>query len=43
MDLDTIEMLKETDPETLLADAALRGLGGVLVRYDSRTRSASAK
>lgn len=35
MDLDTIEMLKETDPETFWQSPHYVGWEGVLVRYDS--------
>lgn len=35
IDLDTIEMLKETDPDTFWQTAHYVGWPGVLVRYDS--------
>ena len=35
MDLDTIEMLKETDPETFWQTPHYVGWEGVLIRYDS--------
>src|SRR5438128_7541401 len=35
MDLDTIEMLKETEPETYWQTPHYEGWPGVLVRYDS--------
>lgn len=35
MDLDTIEMLKETDPDTFWQTPHYVGWPGVLVRYDS--------
>ena len=43
MDVDSIELLKETDPETYWQTPHYEGYGGVLVRYKVRTRSASAK
>jgi hypothetical protein len=36
MDLDTIELLKATDPGTFWQTAHYEGWEGVLVRYDSR-------
>lgn len=36
MDLDTIEMLKETDPDTFWQSPHYVGWEGVLIRYDSR-------
>jgi hypothetical protein len=36
MDLDTIEMLKETEPETYWQTPHYEGWEGVLVRYDSK-------
>ena len=36
MDLDTIEMLKETDPDTFWQTAHYIGWEGVLIRYDSK-------
>jgi|SRR5579884_1667784 len=36
MDLDTIEMLKETDPDTFWQTPHYVGWEGVLVRYDSK-------
>ncbi|MDB5722081.1 MAG: hypothetical protein JWP15_2699 [Alphaproteobacteria bacterium] len=35
LDLDTIEMLKETDPDTFWQTAHYEGWAGILVRYDS--------
>jgi hypothetical protein len=35
MDLDTIEMLKETDPDTFWQSPHYVGWEGVLIRYDS--------
>ena len=35
LDLDTIEMLKETDPDTFWQTAHYVGWGGVLIRYSS--------
>jgi hypothetical protein len=35
MDLDTIEILKETDPATFWQTAHYVGWEGVLIRYDS--------
>src|SRR3546814_11294498 len=35
LDLDTIEMLKETDPDTYWQSAHYEGWPAVLVRYDS--------
>ncbi len=36
MDLDTIEMLKETDPDTFWQSPHYVGWEGVLIRYDSK-------
>jgi hypothetical protein len=36
MDLDTIEILKETDPESFWQSPHYAGWEGVLVRYDSK-------
>src|SRR6058998_1806766 len=36
IDLDTIEILKETDPDTFWQTPHYEGWAGVLVRYDSR-------
>lgn len=36
MDLDTIELLKETDPDTFWQTPHYAGWEGILVRYDSR-------
>ncbi len=36
MDLDTIEILKETDPETFWQTPHYVGWEGVLIRYDSK-------
>jgi hypothetical protein len=36
MDLDTIEMLKETDPDTFWQSPHYEGWPGVLIRFDSR-------
>jgi hypothetical protein len=36
MDLDTIEMLKETDPDTFWQTPHYVGWEGVLIRYDSK-------
>ena len=36
MDLDTIEILKETDPETFWQTSHYIGWEGVLIRYDSK-------
>lgn len=36
MDLDTIELLKETDPDTFWQTAHYVGWEAVLIRYDSR-------
>lgn len=36
MDLDTIEILKETDPETFWQSPHYVGWEGVLIRYDSK-------
>jgi len=36
IDLDTIEMLKETDPETFWQTPHYVGWEGVLIRYDSK-------
>jgi hypothetical protein len=36
MDLDTIELLKETDPDTFWQTPHYVGWEGVLIRYDSR-------
>ena len=36
MDLDSIEMLKETDPETFWQTSHYVGWEGVLIRYDSK-------
>jgi hypothetical protein len=36
MDLDTIEMLKETEPETYWQTPHYEGWEGLLVRYDSK-------
>jgi hypothetical protein len=36
MDLDTIELLKATDPETFWQSPHYEGWEGVLVRYDSK-------
>jgi len=38
IDLDTIEILKETDPETFWQSPHYVGWEGVLVRYDSRDK-----
>lgn len=35
LDLDTIEMLKETDPDTFWQTPHYEGWAGILVRYDS--------
>jgi hypothetical protein len=36
IDLDTVEMLKETDPETFWQSPHYEGWPAVLIRYDSR-------
>ncbi|MEI9928831.1 MAG: hypothetical protein WDN44_15555 [Sphingomonas sp.] len=43
IDLDTIEMLKETDPATFWQSPHYQGWPAVLVRYDSPDPSASAQ
>jgi hypothetical protein len=36
IDLDTVEILKETDPETFWQTPHYEGWAGVLIRYDSK-------
>ena len=43
MDLDTIEILKATDPDTYWQTPHYEGWEGVLVRYDARIRIACAR
>ena len=43
IDLDTIEILKETDPDTFWQTPHYVGWEGVLIRYDSKDRGPRAR